>query len=46
MKRTRYNPERRAWKGHSYRKGRQFIRALRDAIARQKTPEERKTEKE
>lgn len=29
-----YNPERRAWRGRSYRKGGQRIRELRDRIAR------------
>lgn len=34
MKRTHYNPERRTWKGKSYRKGGRRVRDLRDAVAR------------
>lgn len=30
---TRFNPERRAWKGRSYRKGGERVRDLRDAPA-------------
>lgn len=28
-----YNPEKRAWKGRSYKKGGRRVRALRDAVA-------------
>lgn len=28
-----YNPERRAWRGRSYKKGGRRVRALRDALA-------------
>ena len=32
MKRTRYNPERRSWRGRSYSKGGKRVRDLRDRI--------------
>lgn len=32
MKRTTYNPERRAWRGRSHRKGGKSVRVLRDSI--------------
>lgn len=34
MKRTRYNPERRRWRGRSYKQGGRRIADLRDAAVR------------
>jgi len=38
MKKTNYNPERRAWKGRSYKKGGKRVRALKDQNARKAIP--------